>query len=247
MDKSLQASVEALGSPWRHPGGAGASSRLGMTVRDRVAGELRHRILLGSLAAGDRIDLDALASEFGTSRTPVREACLELAIDGLVRLAPRSGITVCGITESDLLDNFELMASLSGMAAGWAAERADDTERERIRNLADAVATASAGGGDAALANYEFHRSVNQSSHAPRVTALIGRAARLFPDRLSDVVPEQMSCSLPEHAQIVDAIVARDGDRARSIMEGHFRQAADRLRHHLAGRVDDRVPVAPLS
>ncbi|MBC7632508.1 GntR family transcriptional regulator [Aeromicrobium sp.] len=211
-----------------------------MTVRDRAATELRHRILLGSLAAGDRIDLDGLAAEFGTSRTPIREACLDLANDGLVRLAPRSGITVLGITNSDLLDNFELMASLSGMAAGWAAERADDVERARMRSLSDAVAEASTTGGDAALANFEFHRSVNQSSHAPRVTALIARAARLFPERLSDVVPEQVSCSLPEHAEIVDAIDAHDSRLARSVMEGHFRQAADRLRQHLAGRVDDR-------
>ncbi|MBD8605503.1 GntR family transcriptional regulator [Aeromicrobium fastidiosum] len=210
-----------------------------MTVRDRVAGELRHRILLGSLVSGQRIDLDALSAEFGTSRTPVREACLDLANDGLVRLAPRSGITVLGITDSDLLDNFELMASLSGMAAGWAAERANDDERARMRALSEAVAQASSSGGDVATANFEFHRSVNQSSHAPRVTALIARAARLFPDRLSDVVPEQASCSLPEHAQIVDAIEAGDGRLARSVMEGHFHQAADRLRHHLAGRVDD--------
>lgn len=211
-----------------------------MTVRDRVAGELRHRILLGLLVTGDRIDLDGLAAEFGTSRTPVREACLDLANDGLVRLAPRAGITVLGITESDLLDNFELMASLSGMAAGWAAERADDAERARIRALSEAVASASESGGDVALANFEFHRSVNQASHAPRVTALIARAARLFPDRLSDVVPEQVSCSLPEHAQIVEAIDAHDGRTARLAMEGHFRQAADRLRRLVAGRIDER-------
>ena len=215
-----------------------------MTVRDRVAGELRHRILLGSLVAGDRVDLDALSAEFGTSRTPIREACLDLANDGLMRLAPRSGITVLGITDLDLLDNFELMASLSGMAAGWAAERADAPERARMRALSEAVASASESGGDAALANFEFHRSVNQSSHAPRVMALIGRAARLFPERLSDVVPEQVTCSLPEHSEIVDAIDARDGRLARSVMEGHFRQASDRLRQHLAGRVEDRSSAA---
>jgi DNA-binding GntR family transcriptional regulator len=208
---------------------------MGMTVRDRVAAELRHRILLGTIAAGDRIDLDGLAEEFGISRTPVREALLALSNDNLVRMAPRSGITALGITEADLLDNFELMASLAGMAAGYAAERASEDDRAQLERDRDAVERAVETGGDAAHANYVFHRHVNQASRSPRVMTLIGQVARLFPERLSDVVPEQLACSLPEHAEVVDAILAKDADRARTVMEHHFRQAEQRLREHLAG------------
>ena len=60
------------------------------TVRERAARELRDRILTGALPAGTRLDLDAITKEFATSRTPVREALLELSYDGLVRVAPRS-------------------------------------------------------------------------------------------------------------------------------------------------------------
>ncbi|MGM7668069.1 GntR family transcriptional regulator [Microbacterium sp. A93] len=204
-----------------------------MTARDRVARELRHRVLLGSLKAGDRLDLDALAEEFGTSRTPVREATLELANDNLVKLAPRSGITVLGITASDLLDNFELMANLAGMAAGWAALRATPEDVERIRTTGDAVVAASESGGDVALANFKFHRSVNQASHSSRVMALIAQTARLFPERFSDVVPDQVPCSLREHADLVDAITDRDQPKARLLMMSHFQDAAVRLRAHL--------------
>ena len=49
------------------------------TVRERAARELRDRILTGTLAAGSRLDLDAITEEFATSRTPVREALLELS------------------------------------------------------------------------------------------------------------------------------------------------------------------------
>ena len=48
--------------------------------------------------------------EFATSRTPVREALLELSFEGLVRVGPRSGLTVIGITTADVLDSFTILA-----------------------------------------------------------------------------------------------------------------------------------------
>ena len=71
---------------------------IGATVRHRAAGELRNRIVSGRLPPGSRLDLDQLTVEFGTSRTPIREALIELSHEGLVTVAPRSGITVLGLT-----------------------------------------------------------------------------------------------------------------------------------------------------
>src|SRR5215468_9552625 len=90
------------------------------TVRARAAFELRDAILTGRLQPGDRIDLDAIAEQFRTSRTPVREALLELSYEGLVTVTPRSGITVVGITPEDAVDNFGVLAALEGKAAEWA-------------------------------------------------------------------------------------------------------------------------------
>lgn len=221
------------GAPWAEPKAKNARLAMGQTARERAAAEIRSRILLGTLEVGDMINLDALSEEFGVSRTPIREACLRLADEGLLRMAPRSGITVIGVEDRDLLDNFELMASLSGMAAGWAAERATNEDKQRIEDLEHAVAAASKTQGDVAQANFEFHRCINQSSHAPRVMTLIARTALLFPERFSDVIPEQVPCSLREHAEIVQAIKDGDKARARAVMEHHFLQAADRLREFL--------------
>src|SRR5919206_658155 len=125
------------------------SSRVGGTVRARAAEELRNRILTGALAPGTRLDLDALTVEFGASRTPIREALLELSYEGLVEVAPRSGITVLGLSPRDVLDNFAILGTLAGKAAEWAAARITDEELDGIRHLAGAVEAASAeGGGD---------------------------------------------------------------------------------------------------
>ena len=104
------------------------------TVRERAARELRDRILTGALPAGTRLDLDAITKEFATSRTPVREALLELSYDGLVRVAPRSGITVIGMSPEDVLDSFTILGVLTGQAAAWAAERVTDDGIERLRD-----------------------------------------------------------------------------------------------------------------
>lgn len=221
------------GAPWADPKTRNSPMSMGQTARERAAAEIRSRILLGTLRVGDTINLDTLSDEFGVSRTPIREACLRLADEGLLRMAPRSGITVIGVDDRDLLDNFELMASLSGMAAGWAAERATEAETEQITTLQRSVVKASEEGGDVAQANFEFHRCINQSSHSPRVMTLIGRTALLFPERFSDVIPEQVPCSLREHEEIVQAITDRDPGRARAVMEHHFLHAAVRLREFL--------------
>jgi DNA-binding GntR family transcriptional regulator len=119
------------------------SARIGGTVRARAAEELRNRILTGALAPGTRLDLDALTTEFGASRTPIREALLELSYEGLVEVAPRSGITVIGLTPRDVLDNFAILGTLAGKAAEWAAARITGDELDHIRALADEVTAAS--------------------------------------------------------------------------------------------------------
>ena len=96
---------------------------LGGTVRQRSVRELRDRILTGALPPGTRLDLDEISEEFGTSRTPIREALLELSFEGLVEIAPRSGVKVLGVSPEATIDNFAILATLSGKAAEWAADR----------------------------------------------------------------------------------------------------------------------------
>ena len=96
-------------------------------------------MLTGQLRPGDRLDLDEITGEFGISRTPVREALLELSYEGLVAVTPRSGITVIGITPEDAVDNFAVLAALAGKAAEWATTRITEPQLEELHRLAAAV------------------------------------------------------------------------------------------------------------
>jgi DNA-binding GntR family transcriptional regulator len=209
--------------------------RLGATARDRVADVLRDEIMSGRFRPGTRIDLDETAAWLGTSRTPVREACLTLQFEGLVHVAPRSGVTVVGLSQRDVEDNFALIALLSGAAAAWAAERISGPDLAEVRRLAAGVRAAVEAGGDLRTANFLFHRAINRASDSVRLIALIRQTGRIIPWSFFDMVPEQVGCALREHDDIVDALAAGNAARARRVSEEHVVGAGQLLVTRLFG------------
>lgn len=201
---------------------------IGGTVRERAARELRDRILTGVLPAGTRIDLDAITEEFATSRTPVREALLELSFEGLVRVAPRSGITVIGIGSRDILDSFTILGVLTGQAAAWAAQRVTPDELAHLRELAADVVS-RAGDNSIGEANWLFHQEIHRAAHSPRLLAQLRQAARVVPTNFLTVFPEHEKHSLSEHEELLDALERHDADTARSIAERHVLDAGRSL------------------
>ncbi|TDH50490.1 GntR family transcriptional regulator [Mycobacterium eburneum] len=210
------------------------------TVRERAARELRNRILTGALAPGVRLDLDAITEEFATSRTPVREALLELSYEGLVRVAPRSGVTVIGISPDDVLDSFTILGVLTGQAAAWAAERLGAEEVARLRELAAEV-EAQAGADSIGDANWRFHQEIHRAAHSPRLSAQIRYAVRVVPTNFLTVFPEHEHHSLEDHQKLVAALASGDADGARAIAERHVLDAGRSLADWLA-RADAAAP-----
>lgn len=210
------------------------------TVRERAARELRDRILTGALPAGSRVDLDAITEEFATSRTPVREALLELSFEGLVRVAPRSGITVVGISSRDVLDSFTILGVLTGQAAAWAAERVTSEELNTLRELAADVAS-RAGDDRIGEANWLFHQEIHRAAHSSRVLAQIKQAARVVPTNFLTLFPDHEAHSLSEHEELLDALGDGDAERARSIAERHVLDAGRSLADWLDRRAHKLV------
>jgi DNA-binding GntR family transcriptional regulator len=210
---------------------------IGGTVRGRAASELRDRILTGRLQPGTRLDLDEISREFGISRTPVREALLELSYEGLVTVTPRSGITVHGITPDDAVDNFAVLAALSGKAAEWATARITPSELERLHELAGAVA----GADDVVAANWRFHRALNFAAGSRRLLVYLRQAVQVVPASYFELFPEKVNRSQDDHAQLLDAIDRGDAVAARMLAEAHVLEAGaalgDWLRGH-AGHVE---------
>jgi DNA-binding GntR family transcriptional regulator len=205
---------------------------IGGTVRSRAASELRDRILTGRLRPGTRIDLDEITREFGTSRTPVREALLELSYEGLVSVTPRSGITVLGITPEDAVDNFAVLATLAGKAAEWATERMTRPVLDELHALALDVGRAE----DVVAANWRFHRALNLASGSPRLMTYLRQAVRVVPPSFFELFPEQVRRSRADHAVLLEAIGRGDAAMARSLTESHVLDAGAALGDWLRAR-----------
>jgi DNA-binding GntR family transcriptional regulator len=215
---------------------------IGGTVRARAARELRDRVLTGRLRPGDRLDLDEITEEFGISRTPLREALLELSYEGLVAVTPRSGITVIGISPEDAVDNFAVLAALAGKAAEWATSRITGSQLEELHRLADAVAVDD----DVVDANRRFHRAVNLAAGSPRLMTYLRQAVRVVPGSYFSLFPEQERRSRSDHAALLDAIDRGDAASARTIAETHVLDAGAALGDWMrANAVANGTPVTP--
>ena len=181
---------------------------------------------------GTRLDLDEITREFGISRTPVREALLELSYEGLVTIAPRSRITVLGITPEDAVDNFAVLATLTGKAAEWATARITKVELENLHVLADAIADA----GDVVAANLRFHRAVNLASGSRRLLIHLRQAVRVVPASYFELFPEQVRRSQADHAVLLEAMGKGDYAAARTLAEIHVLDAGAALGDWLRSR-----------
>ena len=214
---------------------------IGGTVRARAASELRDRILTGRLQPGSRLDLDAITREFGTSRTPVREALLELSYEGLVSVTPRSGITVLGISPEDAVDNFAVLATLAGKAAEWATARITRPELDALHELSLAVDDAD----DVVAANWRFHRALNLASGSPRLMTYLRQAVRVVPASYFELFPEQVRRSRADHAVLLEAIDRGDAATARTLTESHVLDAGAALGDWLRARTQEMEHSSP--
>lgn len=198
------------------------SGRLPERIRLHVEGQINAAVL----KPGQPIDERALAEQFGTSRTPVREALLVLQDRGLVDIVPRSGIQVHRPTAEELVAMMEALGELEGVLARLAALRADDVQRHE---LAQALATTAdcADRKDSAAyesANAVLHAVIYRASANPFIVEQAQRVRlriAAYRGRLFEK-PGRLKASQQEHVQVVEAILAGDAVAAAEAMRDHI-------------------------
>lgn len=196
---------------------------------------LRKLIFSHTLKPGDRIDEQALAREFGISRTPLREALKVLHNDGLVKLVPRRGCFVAKLNERDMDEIYEMIALLEGECAGRAAEQASEGEIARLRRITQRMMQMAADKNykkyfEANLAAHEVILEIAGNRWQRNIIEYLRSMCRLWPRVSLGVIPERLDESLEEHRQILDAIERRDRARAEGVMRKHVANTREALR-----------------
>jgi len=203
------------------------------SIQETIRTAIEADILSGELPPGSPIDEKALAASFNASRTPVREALMLLSAQGLVHIAPRSGIYVRCPTVAELAALLEALAELESTLARLAAQRATPelaAELTRALDVAAHCAEAHDRAGYAA-ANANLHDRIYQGSNNPILAEQVrGVRKRLaaFRHRGFDQ-PNRMQASDREHHRIVEAICQGDGDAAALAMREHISVGGEAL------------------
>lgn len=196
-----------------------------------VYGRIRSEILGGKLAPGTRLKQDELTKRLGVSRSPVRDAILQLSADGLVTFIGRNSAVVAGISRKSIEEIFELRAVLEGYAAARAVERLTERDIEKLRKLISQMNEHhSENRVERVLAvNDEFHRFICVRAENEMLLAMLDRiwrdSERLRINYLH--TPEGHETSTREHEDLVDGLESRDKERVRQIVSMHAARTKD--------------------
>jgi DNA-binding GntR family transcriptional regulator len=212
----------------------GARSQL----RDEAAAYVREQIAVGEAPPGSHLPLELLASTIGMSVTPVREALLLLAQDGIVVQEPNRGFSVASIRRKDIGDTYIVYARVAGELAARAATRIEDQEIARLRKLDERMRALGTPREYERIEddNYTFHEVVYDAARSPRLKWFVVTSARFVPRRLWAVVPGWLEWNRTSHAPLIEALARRDPIAARTAMEEHALGAADVLIAHFDAR-----------
>lgn len=193
---------------------------------EQVAERLRNRIFAHELAPGAWIDEQAIASEYGISRTPLREALKVLASEGLVTLKPRRGCYVTELSEQDLDEIFPVMALLEGRCAYEATRKASDGDRKRLADIHSALEQhAAANDADRFFeANQQFHDALQELAGNRWLRQLIQETRKFIKLTRRDSLnlAGRLRQSLAEHQTIMAAVQQKDAERAGKAMHDHI-------------------------
>ncbi len=200
---------------------------------EQLRESIEERIATGIYLPGTRLDETELASEFGVSRTPIREALIQLSSEGLIEMRPRRGAIVTEISPQRLVEMFEVMAELEAMCGRLAARRISPDEETALKE-AHAAGEEALNEGDPDqyyYLNETFHQIICEASHngfLAEQAALLRRRLRPY-RRLQLRVRDRMRNSFSEHTGIVAAIVEGDGERTAELLRQHVTVQGERF------------------
>jgi DNA-binding GntR family transcriptional regulator len=201
------------------------------SLHEQVAQRLRQMLVEGRIAPGAKLNERALTEVLQVSRTPLREAIKMLAAEGLVELLPNRGAVAVSLSETDVLNTFEVMAGLEALSGDLAAQRITPDELAEIRAMHFEMMAAFT---RRDISNYyrlnaAIHSAINAAAKNPVLTATYNHVnARLqalrFRSNLDDV---KWGRAAKEHEKMVDALAARDAAAMREVLLVHLQEKRD--------------------
>ncbi len=206
------------------------------TVAQQIYAVIKARIIDGSYGPDMRLTEIQIASEFETSRTPVREAMRLLAADGLVIFRPNSGTFVRSWAPKQIREIFELRVLVESEVARLAALHISATQMNALRTLQDDI---EANGVDVtqdnanrmAPLNRQFHRVIAEACHNERLVDSLSTAIEMpiVQRTIRCYSAAQLQRSFHHHRELIEAFACGDAAWAQCVMSCHIHAAKHTL------------------
>ena len=199
-----------------------------------VQRELEHRILAGTLAPGDKLNEEDIASQLNVSRGPVREAFRALESAGLVRLEKNRGVFVRQVSIAEADEIYEVRAGLDELVGRLLATRIRPAELTELRELLKKMQQAARAKDVEAYypLNVRFHDRLAELAGNKTLLAAYRRLVNelhLYRKETLARGADSFPISTREHAEIVEALARKDADRAGKLLYEHAMESRDRL------------------
>ncbi len=220
--------------------------------RDHVYESLKRRIVTLDLAPGEEIDEAEVVEELGVSRTPLREALVKLAGDGLVLLMPNRGARVTPMDLTHVQEHLEAFDLVQRVATRWAAIRHSRKDLDLIERLAAEFEETQQRNDPLGMtdANFRFHEAIGLACGNATVSKFyvhllseglrVARLAMAYECYGSvEAFEEHMHKILTEHRLIVEAIRSRDAETAEQLAASHSGLARKRVLEYLSVNLAD--------
>lgn len=197
------------------------------SLQDQIRESVVSAIQTGALRPGAQIDEKALADEFDSSRTPVREALLMLAAQGLITIVPRAGMFVHKPKAAELVAMFETLAEMEGVVARLATQRISPAGKKVLMQAHEAAGVHVEQGDTAGYieANRKFHDVLYQAAANPFLAeqiVLLRRRLAIYWQQKGLINDARVPSSYREHGQVVEAVIAGNPDAAAEAMRTHI-------------------------
>lgn len=203
------------------------------SLRIRVFNAIENAILNGEYKDGESLSELKISNELGVSRTPVREALMQLELEGLVRNIPNKGAVVVGISEKDIEDIYAIRISIEGLAAKLCTQKITDEELKALEKITDLQEFYLMKNDTEQLLKLDgdFHKIIYDSSRSRPLRFMLTNFHNYIRHARDISVQTQGRAekTVAEHRAILEAIRSRDASLAEKLTAEHIINARENL------------------
>ncbi|MBP3746068.1 MAG: GntR family transcriptional regulator [Ruminococcus sp.] len=199
------------------------------SLRIRVFNAIENAILNGEYKDGDSLNELKISKELGVSRTPVREALMQLELEGLVNNIPNKGAVVVGVSEQDTRDIYEIRIRIEGLAAKLCTEKITDEELHALEKIVDLQEFFLLKNDTEQIwkLDSDFHKIIYDASRSRPLRFMLSNFHNYIKKARDNSLHTEGRAekTVAEHRAILSAIKNNNGDLAEKLTAEHITNA----------------------